>query len=152
MLSRWFQGIIYCLALPINSITSTQVFYGLVGKDHDLELRDEKVPFLTQSFFTCASKDNCDEVAKEHGKGEFKEVVRKEAIEENNVVYKKVKPAEVIGKYISKFIEYLQLLIYCAEIFYLSLKKFLSAYAMISRAKSSLDLERMEWLERNGTK
>ena len=66
------------------------VFYRLASKENDFKVDDERVPLLTQSFFTCGSNVNCKEVAKEAGKGQFKEVTGPEANGEDSVSFKKM--------------------------------------------------------------
>ena len=104
MLPRWCQGIIFFITLAINPITSTESFYRLVSKDDYLKVKDERSPFLNEAFFQCASKDDCDEVIKKRGKKQFKEVIDKETIGENDVVYKKIKSGKAKGTNIFKLL------------------------------------------------
>ena len=67
-----------------------QAFYRLASKDSEIKVEDAHVPFLTQSFFTCGTNDDCTDVAKKKGKGQFKEVTGQEANGEDFVSYKKI--------------------------------------------------------------
>ena len=90
------------VALSINPIKSTAVFYKLVGNDVDIKL-EENVPFLIQSFFSCGSSDDCTEVANGKQVNQFKEVTGKETIGEDSVMYKKIKTPDDKGKNIKNF-------------------------------------------------
>ena len=85
-----FQGLLFVVALLLNLITSTQVFYRLSSKDGDMKIEDERGPFLTQSFFTCGSDGDCKGVAKRKGNGQFKEVNGQKVNAEEFVTYTKV--------------------------------------------------------------
>ena len=81
-----------CLsALLINSGICIGTFYKLSGKNDDVSMSDENVPFLTQSFFSCESNKDCAQVAKTKEGNGFKEVLRQQTVEANAVVFKKVK-------------------------------------------------------------
>lgn len=110
MLSTRCQGVIFVIAFSINPITPTGVFYKLVGKVNDKEVKDERVPLLSKPFFTCALKNDCDEVAKNKDNGQFKEVSGQDTIGENDVVYRKIKLPKVIGENISKLLNIITLL------------------------------------------
>ena len=67
-----------------------EAYYRLVGEGDHIKVGDEGVPFLTQSFFTCGSNNDCAEVAKKKkGKGPFQEVVGQETNVDDFVSYKK---------------------------------------------------------------
>ena len=90
MMMMHCHGLLYIAAL-INPIASMQAFYRLTSQENGIKVEDG-VPFLTQSFFTCGSNQDCTEVAKKKkGKGEFKEVIGQETNGEDFVSYKKVK-------------------------------------------------------------
>ena len=98
MFPKWCLGFLYLVAFLVDPIASKQVFFRLVSKEDDVKVEDERVPFLTKSFFTCSTKANCAEVAKVSGKDQFKEKTANETIGEGRVVYKKIKHTETEGK------------------------------------------------------
>ena len=102
MFPKWYHGLIYFVALSINPIRSTQVFYTLASKGEDVKVEDENVPFLSRSFFLCVSNEDCSEVARRKGKSQFKEVIGKENIGEDSIVYEKVKTLQEQGNKNSK--------------------------------------------------
>ena len=108
MLLTWCHSYICFIILSINPITSAQVFYRLISRDDYFEVQDERAPFLNQPFFACASKDDCDELAKKRWDGQFKMVVGKETFGENDVVYKKINPGVAKGTSISKLLHILR--------------------------------------------
>ena len=79
------------VTLLIINLISAQVFYRLSSKEDDVKVEDKNIPFLTQSFFTCGSNNDCTTVAKKKGKSQFKAVIGQETIGEESIVYKKVK-------------------------------------------------------------
>ena len=81
--------VLYLVAFSINPIKSMQVFYRLASKDKEIKMEDG-VPFLTQSFFTCGSNQDCTEVAKKKDKGQSKDVIGQEANGEDFVSYQKI--------------------------------------------------------------
>ena len=77
-------------ALLTNPVLSMGTFYKLAGKHDDASVADEKVPFLTKSFFSCGSNQDCAKIAKNEGSSEFKEVNDQQKVKENAVVYEKI--------------------------------------------------------------
>ena len=83
------------LATPV---ICKETFYKLASKDSSgAPVTDDNVPFLTQSFFTCGSNDDCTKIAKVKENSE--EVIGQQKVKEGAVVYEKVNTPNQ-GKYI----------------------------------------------------
>ena len=99
----YFVNCCFCFIFISTSLTDPvkciQTVYKLVGKPDYAEVTDSSVPFLTQSFFTCGSNEDCTKVAKVKGNNEFKEVVGQQAVKEDAVVYEKVSIPSTEGKH-----------------------------------------------------
>ena len=91
MLQKVSHGLFCIVTLLTTNLTSAQILFRLSSKEDGFKIEDENIPFLTQSFFTCGSKDDCAKVAKKKGKSQFKEVTGKDTVGEESVVYEKVK-------------------------------------------------------------
>ena len=109
--------ILLCVSLP-DPVLCTQAFYKLVGKDGDTSVDDKNVPFLTSSFFSCGSKEDCIKVTKVKGSHEFKEVIGQQAVKEHAVVCEKVSPLRIDGKYLFAWASLRNELILCLGIKY----------------------------------
>ena len=84
------RGLIYFAALVASTASMQQAFYRLSGTDNEVKVEDENIPFVTQSFFTCSTNDDCTKASKKKGKSQFKEVTGQEANGEDLVSYKKI--------------------------------------------------------------
>ena len=84
--------------LLINTVTSVETYYKLVGKNDDEAMNDENKPFLTQSFFVCGSKENCKKIAKTIESSEFKEVIGQQKLKEDSVAYEKMETPKAKGR------------------------------------------------------
>ena len=83
----------------INPVKSTEVFYKPVGNDNDVNVKDDNVPFLTQSSWLSVARAM---IVQKWQMGrqayQFKEVIGKETIGEDSVTYKKIKTPDDQGK------------------------------------------------------
>ena len=86
-------------ALLINPVKSIENFYKLAGKNDDASVADANIPFLTQSFFTCGSYEDCTKIAKIKGSSDFKDVIGQQKVQENGVVYEKITALKTKGIY-----------------------------------------------------
>ena len=91
MLQKVSNGLFCFVTLLTINLTPSQVYFRLSSKEDGFKIEDENIPFLTQSFFTCGSNNDCEKVAKKKGKSQFKEVTGKDTVGEESVVYEKVK-------------------------------------------------------------
>ena len=80
-------------------VACTQTFYKLVGNSVVATSTKESVPFLTQSFFTCESDQDCTNVVKIVGNSKFKEAIGQQTVKEDKVVYRKVNTQERNGMF-----------------------------------------------------
>ena len=89
---------VFINVLLINTVTSVETYYKLVGTNDDEAMNDENKPFLTQSFFACGSNKACKKIAKAIESSEFKEVIGQQKLKEDSVAYEKMEKPKAKGR------------------------------------------------------
>ena len=116
MFPNWFLCVILFCAFLTEAVLCTQTFYKLVGSTHGASVAVEYVPFLTQSFFTCGSNEDCTKVAKFKGSSRHSELLHQKAITDDAIVYEKVSTPKTEGKYEPWCCLMTAILLYCSPL------------------------------------
>ena len=98
MFQNWCLRVICFCALLNDTAVCTQTFYKLVSSADGASVTDQNIPFLTQSFFTCGSNEDCTKVVK-FKRSKPSEVIHQAAIKADAIVYEKINTPKTDGKY-----------------------------------------------------